>query len=119
MPTINTKTYSLDRSTPDANTYTGPGHTFSQSDKLELKRVYPKAGSDGFRGVARPTVKLTRSVVVNPTTGERRDAIVTLSASLPVGMTDVDVQALLADITSAGGHVDVKALFLSLDINAA
>lgn len=115
--TINTRTYNLDRSNPDAVSYTGPAHTFTITDKADLKRVAPKPTKD-FAGVARPTFKLTKSVVVDSVSGARADAIVTLSASLPVGMADADVTALLADIAAFAAGTDASNLFKKLDVNA-
>lgn len=115
---VSTITYKQDRVLPDAITYVAPTHTFSQSNKIELKRVYPKAGSDGFAGVARPLVRLTRSVVVNASTGERRDAILTLGGSLPVGMSDTDIGTLLTDGAALAAHASTAELFKKLDVNA-
>lgn len=115
--TINTRSYNLDRQTPDANSFAGPSHTITTNDKFEMKRVYPKA-SNGFRGVARPTAKLTKTVTINSVTGETADAIVTLSASLPVGMTEAAIDVLLADFSSFCASNDAKTLFKTLDITA-
>lgn len=115
---VNTISYKQDRVLPDAITYVAPTHSFSQSNKIEYKRVYPKAGGDGFAGVARPLVRVTRSVVINATTGERKDAILTIGGSLPVGMTDADIATLLADAASLAGHAATAELFKKLDVNA-
>lgn len=114
---INTRTYNVDRSQPDSVSYAGPAHTFSTSDKFEMKRVFPKV-SGAFLGVAKPTAKMTKAVEINATTGAKADAIIQLSGSLPVGMTDAAVDALLADLASFCASNDAKALFKSLDINA-
>lgn len=115
---INTIAYKLDRVLPDTNTYAAPGHTFSTVNKVEFKRVYPKAGSDGFAGVSRPLIRVTRSVVTNTVTGERRDAILTIGGSLPVGMSSADIATLLADGAALAAHAAVLELFQKLDINA-
>jgi hypothetical protein len=114
---LNTRTYTLDRSNPDANSYVGPDHSFSSKDRLELKRVYPKPVKD-FPGVARPTAKLTKSVVPNATTGERQDAIVSITGSLPVGMTEAEIDGMLADAAAFLASTEGKALFKQLAINA-
>lgn len=115
---FNTRTYNVDRNdSADAVTYAGPAHTFTQADTIQLARVYPKPVS-GFAGVARPKFKRTVSVVVNSTTGERRDMILTIGASIPVGVAGADVDSLLADAAAWINTADAKALFKSLDINA-
>lgn len=117
MPTINTRTYTFDGSTGDSARYVGPAHTFSTADVFELARVYPKPGRNGDLGVARPTLARRKSVVVNATTGERKDAIARISGSLPVGMTSTDIDAMCDDLGAFIASADGKALFKSLDIN--
>lgn len=117
MATINTRTYNFDGSTGDSCRYVGPAHTFSTADLFELARVYPKPGRNGDLGVARPAVKRQVSVVVNATTGERKDAFLRISGSLPVGMSAADIDALCADAAAFIGSTDGKSLFKSLDIN--
>jgi hypothetical protein len=92
--TVSTKSYNQDRITADAITYAGPANTLSVSDFLEIKRVYPKPVK-GFAGVAKPQEKLTRTVTLDD--GTTADAILTISGSLPVGMSDSDITALLTD----------------------
>lgn len=117
MATINTRTYNFDGSTGDSVRYVGPVHTYSQADTFELSRTYPKPGRNGDLGVARPVIKRTVSVVVNATTGERKDAIVRVTGSLPVGMAAADIDALCADVSSLLASTDGKNLFKALDIN--
>jgi len=95
--TISTKTYNQDRISPDAITYTGPANTLSVSDTLELKRVYPKPVK-GFAGVARPAAKLTRTITLAD--GTNVEAIMTVSASLPVGIADAEVASMYTDLNS-------------------
>lgn len=115
MPTISTKTYSQDRISPDAITYAGPANTLSIVDIIEMKRVYPKPVK-GFLGVAKPQIKLTRTVTLADTT--TKDAILTIGGSLPVGMSEADIVALLTDAgsviaTEVAGTTNV---FKKLDI---
>lgn len=117
MATINTRTYTQDAVTENAIRYAGPSHSFSQNDLASAARVYPKAGRNGDLGVARPEFKLTKSVVVNATTGERKDMILRLSGSLPVGVAGADVDAGLADIAAFAASTEGKDLFKKLDIN--
>lgn len=92
--TVSTKSYNQDRIAPDVISYAGPANTLSNSDVLEMKRVYPKPVK-GFAGVAKPQEKLTRTVTLAD--GTKSDAILTISASLPVGIADADITALLTD----------------------
>lgn len=114
--TINAKAYAADRNTPDAVVYVGPAHTFSHADKAELKRVMPKPTST-FEGVARPNFKVSRTVTINATTGATATAIHSGDNSLPVGMTDGDIDLLLADLASFYGSAAAKALFKKLTVN--
>lgn len=118
MAILNTRTYKQDSVNPDSVTYTGPSHTFSSKDELQLSRIRPKAGRNGDLGVARPEMKLTRSVVVNPVTGEKKDMILKCPASLPVGSSAADIEALLADAASFFGSDNAKALYKALDVYA-
>lgn len=117
MATINTRTYNFDGSTENSSRYVGPAHTFSTADVFELSRVYPKPGRNGDLGVARPLVKRTKSVVVNATTGERKNSIVTIGGSLPVGTSASDIDAACDDLAAFIGSAAGKALFKSLVIN--
>lgn len=92
--TLSSKPYNQDRITADAITYAGPANTISKSDTLEIKRVYPKPVK-GFAGVAKPQEKLTRTCTLAD--GTTADAILNISGSLPVGMSDADITALLTD----------------------
>jgi hypothetical protein len=95
--TVSTKTYTQDRIQADSILYTGPANTLSIKDTIELKRVYPKPTSD-FAGVARPTIKMVRTFTLADST--KADAIVTISASLPVGITTTDADLLIDDVVS-------------------
>jgi hypothetical protein len=117
MATLNTRTYNQDAVGENTVRYTGPAHTFSTNDVMQASRVYPKAGRNGDLGVARPEMKLTKSVVVNTVSGERKDAIVRISGSLPVGMTAADIEAMLADVAAFAASTDGKDLFKKLDIH--
>jgi hypothetical protein len=110
---LNTRTYDRHRGLPDSVFYAGPDHTFSNHDLVELKRTDPKPTKDNA-GVAKPLFRINRTV---PTGVEKTGmAIVTLQASLPVGMESADVDALLADLASWAASNDAKAHFKSLDI---
>lgn len=114
---INTRTYSPDRITPDAVAYVGANHTLTANDKFEMKRTYPRP-TGSFKGVGKPVAKMTKTVVINSTTGETAPLIVQFSGSVPVGTPSADVDAALADFAAWVDTADAKALFKSLDINA-
>jgi hypothetical protein len=79
---INTRTYSVDRVQPDSVAYTGILNTFTISDKFEMKRVQPKV-SGAFLGVAKPTAKMTKTVIINATReGSRQSASLRLTSLL-------------------------------------
>lgn len=115
--TINTKTYAVDRVNPDSVDFAGPAQTLSKKDAFQTKRIYPKKGG-GTNGVARPSCKVTRTVTVSAVTGESADAHIRCEGSLPVGMSDLDIESLLSDvkdyINSAGG----KSLFKTLTLGS-
>lgn len=117
MATLNTRTYNQDTVEANSVRYTGPAHTFSTNDVMQAARIYPKAGRNGDLGVARPEMKLTKSVVVNAVTGERKDAILRINGSLPVGMSAADIEGMLADAASFATSTDGKDLFKKLDIH--
>lgn len=94
--TVNTRAYNSDRVEADSVGYAGPAHTFSNKDLLELKRVAPKPTST-FAGVSRVTAKFSRTVSLNggPETGT---AIVEVTTSLPVGMSEADIDSIRDDM---------------------
>jgi len=96
--TLNTKSYNQDRISPDSIVYSGPAQTFTIKDSVELKRVAPKPTKD-FRGVSRPQIKLVRTVTLDD--ASKKDAILTIGGSLPVGMTATDITSLVADAVDA------------------
>jgi hypothetical protein len=91
---VSTKSYTQDRVAPDAVVYKGPAATFTSKDVIEAKRLDPKPTKD-FRGVSRPQYKLTRTVTLDDAT--KKDAIITISGSLPVGMSNADVVSMISD----------------------
>lgn len=111
---LNTRTYNVDRINPDAVQYAGPANTLTIKDTFEMKRTMPKPSGTSL-GVARPMAKRVKTFTVGTT---NVDAIVTLSASLPVGIAAADIDALLADLAAFAASSDAAGLFKTLDINA-
>jgi len=113
----NTRTYTLDRyNNADSVSYVGTGHTPAAKNQLTLSRTYPKPTKDND-GVAKPYFKQVKTVVVNATTGEKKDAIVYVGGSIPVGATSTDVNSMLADVAAWVNTADAQSLFNALDIN--
>jgi hypothetical protein len=110
---LNTRTYNRHRGLPDSVFYAGPAHTFSNHDLVELKRSEPKPTKDN-PGVAKPLFRVNRTVPTG--TDASGLAIMTLQASLPVGMASADIDALLADLAAWAASNEAKAHFKSLDI---
>lgn len=94
--TVNTKAYAFDtNTTPDKGKHTGPANTFDVKDYLELSRVSAKPTAT-FAGVARSSAKFTRTVTLAD--GSTATAIGEASFSIPVGMSETDVDSLRDDL---------------------
>lgn len=110
---VNTRTYSLLKQvTPDISMYAGPAHTFSTLDQVQLSRVWPKGSQSN--AVAKPLFKRTKTVSTGVDT--KSSAIFTIGGSLPVGMTETEIDAGLADLAAFAASDDAKALFKKLVI---
>lgn len=93
--TVSTKTYKAERVAPDSVEYFGPANTFASKDKIVYKRVDPRP--DGtFLGFAKPEIKLVRTCLLADGV-TKKDAIIKIGGSLPSGMTDADLIAMLLD----------------------
>lgn len=115
--TLNTNVYSFDSSiSKDKVQYTGPDHTFSVKDSLTMGRTAPKPTAT-FNGVARSEFKRTKTVVINATTGETAEAIITVTSSLPVGMLVADADDLRDDVGDFIISAEGKLLQWNHDIN--
>lgn len=118
--TINTKAYSLWRSTTDENTLTGPANSTVTGvvDHAVLKRVLPGPRSkNGFAPAARPEFKLRRTCVLAD--GTKQPATLGLVGSFPQGMSEADILALVTDMAAAATMAEVKDLFTKQDIYTA
>lgn len=114
MITLNTLAYSQDSFvSKDKVSYTGPSNTFNTKDLLILGRVAPKPTAT-FAGVARASVKRVKTVTLAD--GTKADAIVELNASLPVGMTEADVNALRDDVGDFAISADANSLLWKHDL---
>lgn len=93
--TVSTKTYAADRQNPDSTVYAGPANTFSMKDQIEYKRIAPKPNGL-FAGFFKPEIKLAKTCTLADGV-TKKDAIIKISGSLPVGMTETDLVAMLLD----------------------
>lgn len=94
--TVNTKAYNLD-AVVDSNTcaYTGPAHTMSVTDKLQLRRS--KSVAVGTQpGRAKAFAKFVRSYTDGD--GNVHEAFAEASFSIPIGMAEADVDSLRSDL---------------------
>lgn len=94
--TVNTKAYAFDTNvTPDCGRHTGPSNTFEAKDYLDLKRTAPKPNGT-FRGVSRASAKFVRTVTLDDST--KADAIVEATFSIPVGMSQANIDSIRDDL---------------------
>lgn len=94
--TLNTLAYAMDTAlTPNKVRYVGPSQSTAIKDRLDLGRTDPKP-SGTERGYARHEVKRTKTVTCDDAV--KRDVIITVSTSIPVGAADADIDALRDDV---------------------
>lgn len=108
------RTYTRFREELDKTTYTGPLHTASMRDLLQVYRSAAKRAGES-RGVQKSEQKLTRDVSVANASGTGtivQPLIVAISWSVPVGCPDADVaemvnlvHGLSLDPTLVTGHL--------------
>lgn len=113
--TLNTVVFSAFRSQPDSQVLASPSNTVSLKDSVELSRVFPKPVKDNL-GVGRPRLKRVKTLTLAD--GSKKDMIIEVSGSVPVGAAEADVLAVLDDVADGLALQDSKDLFTKLDINA-
>lgn len=93
---------------PDWFRYTGPSHTLSFKDYVDLKRTAPKptATSDGK---AKGSFKLTKGVTDG--TDYLDDVILEITTSIPVGADGTEVDNILSKTAAFLASAEAKALF--------
>lgn len=113
--TINTVAFTLDTFlSPNKVTYTTPAHSVSNEDTLTLGRTDPKP-SGTFRGVMRAEARRAKTVTLDDLS--KAVAIITTSVSLPVGVSEADVDAIRDDLGDFLISAEGKKLLWNRDIN--
>lgn len=113
--TVNAKTYNNDvPRSPDILRYTGPLHTLSFPDYIDLSRTAPKATAD-YDGKGRARVKLTRRAT-NGSGVHLGDYIFDVAVSIPVGSASAEQDSVINDIAAWLATTAAKDLFKSHDI---
>lgn len=108
MPlTINTKTFTADATEKDAVTYVGPLSTVSVIDSVMLRRSRPKPTTTNS-GVAKAFVKQMRTVTLTGALTPTSVASANVDVSIPVGMSDTDVDTLCTDLGSYVSSANFK-----------
>jgi hypothetical protein len=94
--TVNTKAYAFDTNpTPESARHVGPANTYAVRDYLDLRRVAAKPTTTSL-GVARAFAKFVKTVTLSD--ASKKDVIVTVEASLPIGMSDADSDSIRDDL---------------------
>lgn len=93
---LNTLSYAQDAfMNPNKVQYTGPSNTFQDKDIIVLGRTAPKPTAVS-EGVARSSVKRTKTVTLPD--GTRKDAIIEVNCSFPVGTPTATIDAMRDDV---------------------
>lgn len=113
--TINAKTYNLDsHRSADSVRYTGPNHTLSVKDYVDLKRTPPKpTATSAGRGKA--SYKMTR--LLTDGTDPLEDGILEIAVSFPVGAASSEVQSMITDSGTWVLTASADDLFEDQDVN--
>lgn len=94
---VNTKTYTADiASGPNSQPYFGPNNSLSVKDRIDLYRTYPKATKE-FSGMARFSVKTTRTLNLTGAVTATGDAILKTDGAFPVGASNPDIASMMDD----------------------
>ncbi len=107
--TINAKAYTLDANTAMAADYTGPANTMSVKDSLRLGRTAPKPNAS-FSGVSRTSSRFVRTHTLTAALTPTGVSQMEILSTLPVGMSDADIDTYSADLASYVASVPFKNL---------
>jgi hypothetical protein len=114
--TVNAKTYTADSFGLNSTGYVGPANTVSVKDTIRLSRVAPKPVSTSS-GVARASLKLTRTLTLTGAVEPSRDGGVTIDITVPVGAASADLDAFSNDIGAWFATTAAKNLIKNALIN--
>jgi len=108
--TLNTKAYAMDTFlNPNRVGYVGPDNAGGAVDTYVFGRTAPKA-TPTFRGMMKSESKLTMTQVLDDSTSAA--AIITVNASLPVGVSEAGVDDMIAKVAAWVSHADFKSLIM-------
>lgn len=111
--TINTVVFAPYRMLPDSNVLASASNSASVTDTVALSRVFPKPTKTDA-GVSRPRFKRVKTLTLSD--GTKKDMIIEVSGSVPVGASNADILAVLDDTADSLDLQEVKDLFTALDI---
>lgn len=110
---VNTKSYTEDAQlNQNAIRYAGPNNGFTSADRIDVKRSYPKPTSQSA-GVAKSSMKTTRGFLVGDVV---KTVIMETTTSVPVGVTEVQAQAVLDDHEALIGGTVGTGVALKLNL---
>jgi len=114
--TINAKSYMADKFGQDVIGYTGPAHTMSVLDDVQLARVQPKPTTT-LSGVGRTSAKLSRTLTLTGALTPTGLAIVQIQCSFPVGSAAADIDTALNDMGAYLASAAYKTLVKNQQIS--
>jgi hypothetical protein len=114
--TVNAKTYTADSFGLNSTGYVGPANTVSIKDTMRLSRVAPKPVTTSS-GVARASVKLTRTLALTGAVEPSRDGGATIDFAIPVGAASADLDAFSNDLGAWLASAAAKNLIKNALIN--
>lgn len=115
--TVNAKTYTADRISPDAVVYNGPAHTMSVLDDIKLSRTAAKPTSS-FSGVQRYYLDCTRTHTLTGALTATASGSFKSAFNLPVGIASADVDAYCNDLGAYIASAAFKTLVKAATINS-
>lgn len=113
---VNSKTYTQYSVSPNLVGYSGPAHTASIKDLLNLGRTAAKP-TPTFSGVVRSEGKLTRTLTLTGALTTKGDAILEIKTSIPVGADATDIDTLLNDMGAYLASATYKTIVKNSLIN--
>lgn len=113
-PAVNTA-YTRDETLVNRSLFVGPANSSILRDQMNIYRTKPKK-SGNFAGVMKSEVKFTEDFIVpgvDTTTSQAAPFILDISASIPVGVSNEDIQAGLDRAIAFLSNASAMRLFAS------